>query len=76
VRGTETLVRGYILTRWAGNHDSLIPYTIRIRVMHHSLSSFFQEPGARNNNNKETTLHQVLVHSHEPQVMDLFLLPL
>jgi len=70
-----TPVRGYILTRWAENHDSVIRNATRIHVMHSSLSSFFQEPGARCNN-KEMALHQVLVHSHGHQVMYLFLSPL
>jgi hypothetical protein len=71
----ETPVRGYVLTRWAENHDSVIRNATRIHVMHSSLSSFFQEPGARCNNT-EMALHQGLVHSHGHQVMYLFLSPL
>jgi len=73
--GAGTPVRGYVLTRWAENHDSVIRNATRIHVMHSSLSSFFQEPGARCNNT-EMALHQVLVHSHGHQVMYLFLSPL
>jgi hypothetical protein len=56
--GAETPVRGYVLTRGAENHDSVIRNATQIHVMHSSLSSFFQEPDA-GCNNKEMALHQV-----------------